>query len=83
MNTPVLKRQLITDTAGNPIGVILPFEEYALVEKFLERQLPTQHVADAMAMMEQAVHDPLFMSDLNETISAFSDVDAEWWEPSP
>jgi len=32
--------------------------------------------------MGQAVHDPLFMADLQETMSAFAKTDAEWWEPT-
>jgi len=31
--------------------------------------------------MEQAACDPLFMADLHETMLAFAEVDAEWWEP--
>ncbi|MDQ3397450.1 MAG: hypothetical protein M3511_06700 [Deinococcota bacterium] len=31
-----LKRQFITAAAGKPVGVILPFEEYAFVEKLHE-----------------------------------------------
>lgn len=37
MDTIVLKRQLITDASGKPVGVILPLEEYALVEAILEK----------------------------------------------
>ncbi len=29
----------------------------------------------------QAAHDPRFLADLQETMSAFAAVDAEWWEP--
>jgi hypothetical protein len=36
----VLKRQFITDASGNPVGVILPLEEYALVEETLKQRLP-------------------------------------------
>jgi hypothetical protein len=32
--------------------------------------------------MEQAAHDPLFIADLRETMSAFAQVDAAWWERS-
>ena len=38
MSTIVLKRHLITDAAGNPVGVILPLEEFALVKEILEQQ---------------------------------------------
>lgn len=42
-----------------------------------------QHEVDPrLEQMRQAAHDPLFMSDLAETMTAFSHVDAEWWEPA-
>jgi hypothetical protein len=81
MTVTTLKRQFITDTAGNPVGVILPLEEFALVEDILERRFPTTSEADKLDRMKQAVDDPLFMADLHETVSAFAKVDAEWWEP--
>jgi hypothetical protein len=37
----VLKRQFITDAEGNPVGVILPLEEFVLVEDLLEQHFPT------------------------------------------
>ena len=80
MTTTVLKRQFIADAAGNPIGVILPLEEFALVKRILEQRFPTLSEADKLAQMEQAASDPLFMADLRETMSAFAEVDAEWWE---
>jgi hypothetical protein len=46
MDTIILKRQLITDATGKPVGVILPLEEYALVEAVLERNFPTAFVAN-------------------------------------
>jgi len=76
-----LKRQFITDVAGNPIGVILPLEEYALVEDILEQHLQPLSEIDKLDQMEQAAHDPLFMADLQEVMSAFAETDAEWWEP--
>jgi hypothetical protein len=82
MTTIVLKRQFIADAAGNPVGVILPLEEFALVEEILEQRLPTPGEASKLAHMEQAANDPLFMADLRETMSAFAGVDAEWWEPT-
>jgi hypothetical protein len=78
----VLKRQFITDAAGNPIGVILPLEEFALVKEMLEQRSQTPNEADKLAQMAQAANDPLFMADLQETMSAFAEVDAEWWEPT-
>ncbi len=82
MTTTVLKRQFITDAAGNPIGVILPLEEFTLVERILEQRFPTPGEDKKLAQMEQAASDPLFMTDLRETMSAFADADAEWWEPA-
>ena len=76
---PVLKRQFITDAAGNPIGVILPLEEYTLVADTLEQRLTAQ-LDDKLRQMEQAIHDKLFMADLEETMAAFASADAEWWE---
>ena len=77
MTTTVLKRQYIADALGNPIGVILPIEEFALVEEVLEQRLLTPTEADKLNQMKQAVHDPLFMADLPEAMVAFAEVDAE------
>jgi hypothetical protein len=82
MTTITLKRQYITDATGKPIGVILPLEEFSLVEKLLEQHFPPLDQSDKLAQMEQALNDPLFLADLRETMSAFADVDAEWWEPA-
>lgn len=82
MTVTVLKRQFITDTAGNPVGVILPLKEFALVKDVLEQQLQTLSKSDKLDRMEQAAKDPLFMADLRETMSAFAEADAEWWEPT-
>ncbi len=76
---PVLRRQFITDAAGNPIGVILPLEEYTLVADSLDQRLTAQLDAK-LRQIEQAIHDPLFMADLEETMAAFEYTDAEWWE---
>jgi hypothetical protein len=80
--TVVLKRQFITDRVGNPIGVILPLEEYVLVEKILEQLTQPLDVADKLKQMEQVANDAIFMADLHETMSAFDETDAEWWEPT-
>jgi len=80
MTTAILKRQFITDATGDLVGVILPMEEFALIEKLLEQHAPAPQV-DKLALMEQAANDLLFMADLRETMSAFDGVDAEWWEP--
>jgi hypothetical protein len=83
MTTSTLKRQFITDAEGNPIAVILPMEEFALVKDMLDQRDRTADEANKLAKMEQAAQDPLFMADLRETMSAFSEADAEWWEPTP
>ena len=77
MTTTVLKRQYITDVVGNPIGVILPIEEFALVEEVLEQRLLTPTEADKLNQMEQVTHDPLFMADLHKAMVAFAEVDTE------
>jgi hypothetical protein len=82
MTITTLKRQFITDKEGNPIAVILPIEEFALVKDILDRRSQTTDEVDKLAQIEQAPQDPLFMADLRETMSAFAEVDAEWWEPT-
>ncbi|MBL7201287.1 MAG: hypothetical protein ISS56_14200 [Anaerolineae bacterium] len=82
MTTTILKRQFITDEEGNPVAVILPMEEFALVKDILDRRSQTTDEADKLAQIEQAAQDPLFMADLRETMSAFAEADAEWWEPT-
>ncbi|MBX7233216.1 MAG: hypothetical protein K1X65_02455 [Caldilineales bacterium] len=74
-----LKRQLITDITGNAIGVILPLEEYRLVEKFLENDALDQE-GEKLRQLELAVHDPMFLQDLYENMQAFAAADGEWWE---
>ena len=68
----ILKRQFITDTEGNPIGVILPLEEYSLIEKLLKQLTPSTLEADKLKQMEEAAEDPLFLADLRETIDVFA-----------
>jgi hypothetical protein len=53
-----------------------------LVKEMLEQRFQTPNEADKLAQMAQAANDPLFMADLQETMSAFTEVDAEWWEPT-
>lgn len=81
MSEVVLKRQFITDSAGNPVAVILPLEQFPLVEKILEQQFPAANDLEKLKRMRQVAHDPRFLADLHETISAFAEADAEWWEP--
>jgi len=68
----VLRRQFITDAAGDPIGVILPLEEFALVEETLRQRLPAPGAADKLQQMEQAADDSLFMDDLRDTTIPFA-----------
>ena len=82
MTMTVLKRQFIADATGSPVGVILPLEEFALVEKILEQRFPASGEANKIDQMKQAANDPLFVADLRETMVAFAGVDAEWWEPT-
>ena len=82
MTAIMLKRQIINDTVGNPIGVILPLEEYTLVERILNKRFPAVKVDARLVQMEQAAADPLFMADLEETMSVYAETDAEWWEAS-
>ena len=81
MATAALGRQFITDAVGNPVGVILPLEEFALVEDTLNQRLPVSGMADKLIQMEQAANDALFMNDLQETMSSFDGADAQFWEP--
>lgn len=76
-----LKRQFIRDAAGNPIGVILPLEEFALVEEVLKQRLEVSSTEDKLAKMKKAANDSLFMDDLCEVMIAFEEADAQWAEP--
>ncbi len=76
-----LKRQFIRDAEGNPVGVILPLEEFVLVEETLKQLLSTPSTADKLAQMKKTVNDDQFMADLYETMNAFEQVDAQWSEP--
>jgi PHD/YefM family antitoxin component YafN of YafNO toxin-antitoxin module len=82
MAAHTLKRQFIRDSAGNPVGVILPLEEFALVEETLKQRLPVPSTADKLAQMERAANDALFMADLREAMSAFDQADVQWLEPA-
>jgi hypothetical protein len=77
MSKVVLKRQFITDSAGKPVGVILPLEQFAAVEEILEQQFLATNDVEKMERMRQAADDPRFLTDLHETMSAFAEVDAE------
>jgi hypothetical protein len=81
MAAHVLKRQFIRDAAGNPVGVILPLEEFALVEEVLKQRLEFPSTEDKLAKMKKAANDALFMDDLREAMIAFEETDAEMVEP--
>lgn len=80
MTLLTLKRQFINDDDGNPIGVILPWDEYTRIEKFLEYPVVQSAEAEKITQMKQAAKDPLFIADLEEAMSAFAHIDTEWWE---
>ena len=77
MTTTIVKRQIIRDAEDNPIAVILPMEEFALVKDLLEQRSRTADDADKLAKMEQAAQDPLFLADLSETMSTSTQADRE------
>jgi hypothetical protein len=75
MTTTIVKRQIIRDAEDNPIAVILPMEEFALAKDLLDQRSRTADAANKLAKMEQAAQDPLFLADLRETMSAFTQFD--------
>ncbi len=79
MTVITLKRQFIADANGKPVGVILPLSEFALVKDVLEQKLESATAAK-LAQIKQAATDPLFLTDLRDTMSAFAGTDADWWE---
>ena len=74
------KWQYITDAEGNRIGVILPLNEFLLIEDTLEQRIRALGDEAKLKQMEQAANDPLFLEDLRETMDAFATPDSEWWE---
>lgn len=72
MTTTVVKRQIIRDAENNPIAVILPMEEFALVKDALDQQSRTTTDAAKLAQMRLAAQDPLFLADLHETMLVFT-----------
>jgi hypothetical protein len=81
MAAHVLKRQFIRDAAGNPVGIILPLEEFALVDEVLKQRLEVPSIEDKLSKMKKAANDALFMDDLREAMIAFEEADAEMAEP--
>jgi hypothetical protein len=80
MTTTPLQRQFIRDASGNPIGVILPLEEYMRVALLLGDRDATGKETALLDQIEYAARDPLFLADLRETMAAYETVDAQWWE---
>jgi hypothetical protein len=74
------KWQYITDAEGNRISVILPLNEFLLIEDTLEQRIRALGDEAKLKQMEQAANDPLFLEDLRETMDAFATPDSEWWE---
>jgi hypothetical protein len=72
MTTTVVKRQIIRDTEDNPIAVILPMEEFALAKDLLDQRSRTMTDTAKLAKIKQAAQDLLFLADLRETMSAFT-----------
>ncbi|MBI3921709.1 MAG: hypothetical protein HY318_09850 [Armatimonadetes bacterium] len=80
MPATTLKRQIISDAEGNPVGVLLPLAEFELVEPILKRSLEPEAEFSRLLLMEQAAADPLFLADLQDTMQAFAAADGDWWE---
>lgn len=78
MSQAVLVRQFIKDSMGQPVAVILPIEEYALIRPVLESR--DRELAGKLAEMQLAAADPLYLADLREAMTAFQTTDGEWWE---
>ena len=82
MATTVIGRQFIRDVEGNAVVVILPLEEFALVEEALRQFAPVRGMEEKLVQIQQAVDDILFMDDLRRTMSDFAQANAKWWEPA-
>jgi hypothetical protein len=89
MTTTTLSKQFITDAQGRQIGVILPIDDYKLVEPILRQheqndQSSTKETEEEkLRQIERAALDPLFLADLQEVMKDFSHIDTEWWERKP
>jgi hypothetical protein len=77
MTTTVVKCQIIRDAEDNPIAAILPIEEFVLIKDLLDQRSRTVDDANKLVKMERAAQDPLFLVDLRETMSAFTQSDGE------
>lgn len=86
MDMATIRRQFIMDAQGRQIGIILPIEDYVVVEPILRRLEHQSKVSgretneEKIAKLEKAATDPLFLADLQETMIDFAHADAEWWE---
>lgn len=58
MTETVLKRQFITDSSGEPVAVILPIDEFALVREIIEQSFPATHEASVTDQTLKA-HSPV------------------------
>ena len=76
MTATTLRRQYIRDAEGNPIGVILPIEEYVRVALLFDERLIDDQDKERLEQIEYAVRDPLFLADLRETMAAYEVADA-------
>ena len=80
MSNSVIKREIIPDSEDNPIEVILPMNEYLMIEQNLPKIGPHSDVNEKLKRLHRAIDDPLFMTDLEESMASFTSVDDEWWE---
>ena len=83
--TTTIRKQFITDVYGRQIGVILPIEDYILVESLLrqreqQNRAVQESVEGKILQIKQAASDPRFLADLQEVMNDFKYIDAEWWE---
>ena len=76
MTATTLKRQFIRDAEGNPIGIILPIEEYVRGAPLLDEHLVDDQDKERLEQIEYAARDPLFLADLRETMAAYEVADA-------
>ena len=85
--------QYITDCSGTRKAVLLDFDVWQKIIQILPDLLWTEtdeaispsmsdesELQCKIAQIREAPNDPLFMADLQETMSDFSHVDSEWWE---
>ncbi len=54
-----------------------------MIEYGLPQQDNLDNLAEKINIMEQAIKDPDFMSDLDEIMPSFELADEEWWEHEP